>query len=213
MTAKQGIKKYGREAELKLLAEFKQLVEYKTFHGRNANELTAEQKKRAANMINLIEEKLNRGHTPENPVIKGRSCYNGSVQRGLYTKEDTASPTVSVDAFFITALIDAQEGRDTAITDIKGAYLNAKMRDEVLMKITGREAELFCEIDPTLADFIIEEKGQKVLYVQLDKALYGCVQSALLWYELYSSTLQGMGFELNPYDLCVANSMIEGSQC
>ena len=213
MTAKQGIKKYGREAELKLLAEFKQLVEYKTFHGRKAEELTEQQKRRAANIINLIEEKLNRGHTPENPVIKGRSCYNGSVQRGLYTKEDTASPTVSVDAFFITGLIDAKEDRDTAVTDIKGAYLNASMKDEVLMKITGREAELFCEIDPSLEEFMVEIKGQKVLYVQLDKALYGCVQSALLWYELYSTTLQEMGFTLNPYDLCVANAEIEGSQC
>ena len=213
MTPKQGIKKYGREAELKLLAEFKQLVDYKTFHGRKASELSAQQKKKAANMINLIEEKLNRGHTPENPVIKGRSCYNGSVQRGLYTKEDTASPTVLIDAFFITSLIDSKEQRDVAVTDIKGAYLNARMRDEVLMKITGREAELFCEIDPSLKDFMIEEKGQRVLYVQLDKALYGCVQSALLWYELYSSTLVEMGFEINPYDLCVANAIIEGSQC
>ena len=47
----------------------------------------------------------------------------------------------------------------------------------------------------------------------MDKALYGCVQSALLWYELYTTTLQGMGFILNPHDLCVANSEIEGSQC
>ena len=32
-------------------------------------------------------------------------------------------------------------------------------------------------------------------------------------YNLYSSTLQKMGFTLNPYDLCVANKMINGSQC
>ena len=57
------------------------------------------------------------------------------------------------------------------------------------------------------------EREKKVLYVQLDKALYGCVQSALLWYELYTKTLQEMGFILNPHDLCVANSEIEGSQC
>ena len=63
MTAKQGIKKYGREAELKLLAEFKQLVDYKTFHGKDARQLTVDQKKKAANMISLIEEKLNCGHT------------------------------------------------------------------------------------------------------------------------------------------------------
>jgi hypothetical protein len=41
-------------------------------------------------MINLIEEKVNRGHTRENPVIKGRSVFNGRVQRGLYLKENGA---------------------------------------------------------------------------------------------------------------------------
>ena len=213
MSAKQGIKKYGREAEIKLIAEFKQLMDYKTFHGRKADELTGLQKKKAANMINLIEEKINRGHTEENPVIKGRSVFNGRVQRGLYTKEETASPTVSTDAFFLTSIIDAIEGRDKAVTDIKGAYLNAPMKDEVLMKITGPEVELFCEIEPSLREFVTVERGRNTLYVQLDKALYGCVQSALLWYELYSSTLQDIGFEINPYDLCVANAMIDGSQC
>ena len=213
MSAKKGIKKYGREAELHLINEFKQLAEYKTFHGRNAKELTFEQRKGAANMINLIEEKVNRGHTPENPVIKGRSVFNGRVQRGLYTKEETASPTVSQDAFLLTSIVDAIEGRDVAVTDVKGAYLNARMEEEVLMKITGPEVDLFCEIDQTLASFVVYEKGKKVLYVQLDKALYGCVQSALLWYELYASTLKDMGFELNPYDLCVANADIEGKQC
>lgn len=39
--------------------------------------------------------------------------------------------------------------------------------------------------------------------MQLIKALHGYVQSALLWYKLFSTTLVGMGFELNPYDLCV----------
>ncbi len=213
MTAKQGIKKYGKEAEIKLIAEFKQLMEYKTFHGKKASDLTMSEKRKAANMINMIEEKINRGHTEENPVIKGRSVFNGRVQRGLYTKEETASPTVSQDAFFLTSLVDVKEGRDVAVTDIKGAYLNARMKDVVYMKITGPEVDLFCQIDPSLKVFVTYEKGKKVLYVQLDKALYGCVQSALLWYDLYATTLKDMGFELNPYDLCVGNAMIEGTQC
>ena len=57
------------------------------------------------------------------------------------------------------------------------------------------------------------KKGKKYVYIQLDKALYGCVQSALLWYESYSSTLKDIGFELNPYDMCVANTNIERKQC
>ena len=39
------------------------------------------------------------------------------------------------------------------------------------------------------------------------------IESALRWYELFTGTLCGMGFELNPYDRCVANKMIDGSQC
>ena len=66
-------------AELKLISEFKQLLEYDVFHGRKANSLTPQEKKRAANMINLIEEKVNRGHTQDNPIIKGRSCLNSEI--------------------------------------------------------------------------------------------------------------------------------------
>ena len=57
------------------------------------------------------------------------------------------------------------------------------------------------------------EKGKRVLHLRLLKALYGCVKSALLWYELFSTTLQDMGFKLNPYDECVANKMVDGKQC
>ena len=137
--------------------------------------------------------------------------FNGRVQRGLYTKEQIISPTVSQDSFFLTSIIDAMEERDTTITDVQGAYLNARMKDEVLMKIVGnKEVDLFCEIDPTLKQFVKYTKGIKTIYVQLDRAIYGCVQSALLWYQLYANKLKDLGFILNSYDPCVANSIIEG---
>ena len=47
--------------------------------------------------------------------------------------------------------------------------------------------------------------------MQLNKALYGCVKSALLCYNLFSSRLVELGFELNPYDACIANAIINGS--
>ncbi len=81
------------------------------------------------------------------------------------------------------------------------------------MKITGKEVKLFCELDPSLEQFATKEKIKDLLYVLLDRALYGCVQSALLRYELYSTTLKEIGLELNPYDLCVANANINGKQC
>ena len=45
------------------------------------------------------------------------------------------------------------------------------------------------------------------------KALYGCIQSALLWYNMLCGELKHMGFKINPYDPCVANADIDGKQC
>ena len=51
-----------------------------------------------------------------------------------------------------------------------------------------------------------------MLHVKLNKALYGLLQSALLFYKKRVSELKDMGFVLYPYDPCVANRMVNGSQ-
>ena len=51
-----------------------------------------------------------------------------------------------------------------------------------------------------------------MLYVKLNKALYGLLRSALLFYKKLVRELEDMGFELNPYDPCVANRMVDGTQ-
>jgi hypothetical protein len=68
-------------------------------------------------------------------------------------------------------------------------------------------------VNPKYKKFVTHENGKRVLYLQLLKALYGCVQSALLWYDLFTNTLKNDGFELNPYDACVANKIVNGKQC
>ena len=40
-------------------------------------------------------------------------------------------------------------------------------------------------MNPTHRAFVVYEHGIPTLYVRLIKALDGCVQSALLWYELF----------------------------
>jgi len=53
----------------------------------------------------------------------------------------------------------------------------------------------------------------KVLHLLLVlRAIYECIQSALLWYDLYVNTLEKSGWVINPYDCCVANNVINGSQ-
>ena len=39
------------------------------------------------------------------------------------------------------------------------------------------------------------------------------MKSALLWCELFSISLKDIRFELNPYDKCVTNKMINDKQC
>ena len=81
------------------------------------------------------------------------------------------------------------------------------------MKFTRPSVDILCEMKPKYKAFVTIENRTKVLYVKLLKALYGCVQSALLWYQMFYAYLKDIGLELNPYDPCVANKMIDGKQC
>jgi Reverse transcriptase (RNA-dependent DNA polymerase) len=206
MSAAKGIKVYGDPAVAAIQKEFCQLHNKGVFEPQHASSLTAAQKRASLRAVNLIKEK----RTGE---LKGRTCAGGSVQRSLYDKSETTSPTVATDALMYTILIDAKERRDVATADVVGAYLNADMDQFTLMKLTGDAVNIMIQVDTSYAKYVSHENNKPVLYLQLKKAQYGCVRSALLWYELFANTLFDMGFELNPYDSCVANKIIEGTQC
>ncbi|KAG7344877.1 hypothetical protein IV203_032408 [Nitzschia inconspicua] len=61
--------------------------------------------------------------------------------------------------------------------------------------------------------FVVMKNSFKTPSVCFLKALFRCVKSVLLRYNHFASTLMDMGFELNPYDPCVANKMVNGKQC
>ena len=48
--------------------------------------------------------------------------------------------------------------------------------------------------------------------VQCQNALYGTMVAILLYYCKFTNSLTYIGFKMNPYDLCVANKMIDGQQ-
>lgn len=87
------------------------------------------------------------------------------------------------------------------------------MDDHAIFKLDGDAVGVFCDLNPTYEAYVTIQGKKKVLSMRLVKALDGCAKRALLWYELYTNTLKDMGFELNPYDLCVASKMIDGKQC
>ena len=206
MNAEEGIKRFGDKAIAALLKEFAQLHDLNVFTAVMASSLTQEQKSNALRSINLIKEK-------RCGKIKGRSVADGSRQHSLYNKEDITSPTLSSDALLMTLVVDAVEDRAVGVGDIPGAYLQADMEDLVFVKMRGKSVDIMCKMDIEYEKYVTYEKGTKILYLRLNKALYGCIQSAMLWYELFRKTLEKMGFEVNPYEPCVANKMIDGKQC
>jgi hypothetical protein len=206
MSFKEGLRRYGKDAEAALMKEFAQLEDLDVYEAVNVRSLTSEQRRSALRAINLIKEK-------RSGVLKGRTVADGRAQRSLYDKSKTASPTIANDALMLSIIIEAYEGRDVATADIAGAYLKAYMKDFVLMKFAGDTVRVLCNMNPAHKPFVAIKNGQQVLYVRLIKAIYGCVKSALLWYKLLSTSLTDMGFVLNPYDQCVANCDINGKQC
>jgi len=57
-----------------------------------------------------------------------------------------------------------------------------------------------------------DKKGTRVLYVKLQKVLYGLMQASLLFYRKLRKELKGYGLIVNPYDPCVANIMTKGGK-
>ena len=99
--------------------------------------------------------------------------------------------------------------------DVPGAYLHAEMPKEkrILMNLRGDFDDIMCQVNPEYKQNVGYENRKKFLYLLVLRAIYGCIQSAFLWYKLFLATLERICFEINPYYICVENKTIEGTQC
>ena len=200
----RGLKLFGSEGISAVKVELQQLHDLKVME---AKPLTTTQKWEALGYLMFLKRK-------RNGKIKARGCADGRPQRAYIPQEDARAPTISTEAVFITAVIDAMENRTVAVVDIPGAFMQADMDPGVYMRIDGAMAELLMEIDYDMYHpHMVKEKGKLVIYVELLKALYGTLRAAHLFWETLSRKLQEWGFAINPYDSCVANKDIDGQQC
>lgn len=124
---------------------------------------------------------------------------DGRKQHMPYNKEDITSPTVSTDALLMSLVINAIENRFVANEDVPGAYLQTSMPDFVLIKVTGKSVDVLCQTNKRYVSDIVKENGKQVIYLKLNKALSGCLKSAMLWYNWFSEILEGLGLVINPY--------------
>jgi hypothetical protein len=113
--------------------------------------------------------------------IKGRACINGAPQRAYIPKEDAASPTVSTDSTFVTTTIAAKERRKVRCYDVPSAFVNTDVDKDVIMVLKGELADLMTP-EVYRKYVTVDRKGTPILYVKLQKALYGLMRASLLFY-------------------------------
>ena len=204
----KGLKKFGAEGIEAATKEMKQLHDRTCFKPILVSELTDTEMRKAQEALMFLTEKRDQ-------KIKGRTVYNGKPTREWHDKEDAASPTASLESIYLTAIIDAKENRDVMTSDIPNAFIQASMpvlekgEDRVIMKVKGALLEILVSLAPELyGPYVVQEKGKRVIYLEVLRALYGMLVAALLWYRQLRKDLEEIGFKFNPYDPCVANRRV-----
>ena len=133
------------------------------------------------------------------------------------SKEDIASPTAAPESAVITSVVDAYERREVATVDVPNAFMQAHIDTKpgdprVVLVTRGDVVDMLCKLDPKLYEpFVEHKKGKKVLFLIVHRAVYGLVQSPMLWYKKWREDIESQGFKVNPYDPCVANKEVRGA--
>lgn len=144
-------------------------------------------------------------------------AQTGANNGAYINKDETTLPTVTTEGVFLTAVIDAMEGRDVAVIDVPGAFMQAEMGNVVYMRLDGAMVDIMLlEIAHDAHDVyepcVIQEGRTQAMYVILNKALYGTLKAARLFWDLLSGKLRAWAFEQNPYDKCVVNKDVNRNQ-
>ena len=127
--------------------------------------------------------------------------------------ENTSSPTVATSSVLMVAAISAKRGNARMTTDVPSAYPNAHMRTDmpmVYMKLDRAVTKLIVDNHRNWSRYVLSD-GSCV--VKIERALYGLIESAKLWYEEFTGFLKGLRFVPNPYDPCVLNLDYKGETC
>ena len=210
ISVREALRTKGEEASRVITQELKQMLDKKVWVPVSGAKLTAAQRSAIIRSSMFLKKKNNPDGSFQK--LKARLVAGGDQQdKGLY--DDLSSPTVSTSAVFTMLAVAAHERRRVAVVDISGAFLNADMSLSVPVHM---------RLDRTMTDFLttIDDRYKKYvdagggIVVHLRKALYGCVESAGLWYDNLRATMSALGYKRNECDRCIFNRIgPDGHQC
>lgn len=209
-TAKEAKRRFGEEETIRVAKlEMQQMIDLDVFEPVNKD---SEEYKWLKMIRCFMFYKDKYDAMGEFEKLKARFVANDS-NNDMTVYADKSSPTVSLTSVLIVTSIAARERRKVIVVDIAGAYLNALLKNKiVLMYVEPELAKILVELKPELYRPFVRKDGSIV--VRLKKALYGCVESAKLWYDHLSSGLKEIGYCVNKLDACVLNKKgKKGNQC
>jgi len=209
---KRGLKVFGERGAQATHKELDQLCQRNCFTPISIKAMSDDERRKAQEALMFLTEK-------RSGTVKARMVYNGKPTREWLSREDAASPTAALESILLTATIDAKEGRDVMTADVPSAYIQCPIpegkagSDRIMMRISGVLADMLVELNPELyGPYRVYQRGTPVIYVLVLRAIYGMLESALIWYQKFRVDLEGIGFVFNPYDPCVANRIENGLQ-
>ncbi len=105
-----------------------------------------------------------------------------------------------------------QKNQDICTIDIPKAFIQTDqpIEDEkVYMKIPGKLCKILVNMYRKIyADYVKSDNNKITLYADLKKVLYGTLLASLHYYNKWVQDIKSIGYELNYYDLCVANKTV-----
>ena len=132
----------------------------------------------------------------ETVKYKARFVARGFTQTPGVDYDETYSPTTNLSTIRIVLALGVQRGMSFYQMDIKTAYLNAPIVEDIFME----QPEGFVE-------------GGKHLVCKLQKSLYGLKQSGRNWYHCLSEHLEKLGFVSSVHDKCLWSATIKSHAC
>ena len=161
-----GINKFGDQAKASAHKEMKQEHDRSCSRPVHRHSLNKFKKQRAMESLLFLTETRDK-------MIKSQHCANGSTQCTYMEHDEVMSLTISMEGTLLTAVTEAQEGRDITTCDIPNAFVQTHVEEkdkdgnQTIMKIRGVCVDILCKINPICRDYTVTEGNQKVLYVHI----------------------------------------------
>jgi len=199
LTIPKAMKLYGTEALASVMKEVSQLHEKHVWTSIKYDSIV----NKAKIIRSLIFLKRKRDGS-----LKARLVADGRMQ-DRDNGQDVSSPTVSTESLFLLAAVFAAESRRVITVDIEGAFLHGVMTNVIYMEISGQCVDVLIYM---YGDTYIKNLYNNKIYVKLDRALYGTIEAAKVWYDTLSSYLTRLGFKANAHDQCIFNKTVRKNQ-